>query len=73
MRVTFDPEADAAYIQLASEILAGGVARTYTCDPTDVGGMINLDFDSDGRLVGVEVLDAGHLLPPEVLQDGGRK
>ena len=72
MRVTYDPDADAAYIQLASEIAAGGVAKTHPCDPSEVGGMINLDFDSDGRLIGVEVLDASQLLPPEVLLEGGR-
>lgn len=67
MRISFDPEADAAYIQLADVIGAGGVAFTYGCDPSDVDGMIHLDFDSDGRLVGIEVLDASGKLPPEVL------
>lgn len=67
MKVTYDASVDAAYIQLVDEIGVGGVANTYPCDPRDVGGMINLDFDSSGRLVGVEVLDASKLLPPEVL------
>ena len=67
MNVRYDAAADAAYIQLADEIGAGGVARTYACDPAEVGGMINVDFDSAGRLVGVEVLDASQLLPPEAL------
>jgi uncharacterized protein YuzE len=58
---------DAAYIQLADVIGAGGVACTYGCDPSEVDGMIHLDFDSDGRLVGIEVLDASSKLPPEVL------
>ena len=67
MNLRYDPEADAAYIQLAGEIGAGGVAKTYPCDPLEVGGMINLDFDADGRLVGVEVLDASKMLPLEAL------
>jgi uncharacterized protein YuzE len=29
--------------------------------------MINLDFDDEGKLIGVEVLDASKLLPPEAL------
>ena len=29
--------------------------------------MINLDFDADGRLYGMEVLDARQLLPAEFL------
>lgn len=67
MKVTYDDSVDAAYIQLVDEIGAGGVANTYPCEPAEVGGMINLDFDSSGRLVGIEVLDASKLLAPEVL------
>jgi uncharacterized protein YuzE len=66
MKWTYDPEADAAYIQLVDEIAPGGVARTVGCDPAEVGGMINLDFDSQGRLLGIEVLDASELLPREM-------
>lgn len=72
MKVRYDRIADAAYIQLVEEIGAGGVANTYLCDPAEVGGMINLDFDSAGRLVGVEVLDASKLMPPELLSRESR-
>lgn len=65
--IRYDAEADAAYIQLAPEVRADGVARTYMCDPLEVGGMINLDFDDMGRLIGIEVLDASKRLPPGVL------
>lgn len=68
MKWTYDPEADAAYIQLVEEIGAGGVAKTVGCDPAEVGGMINLDFNSEGRLLGIEVLDASQLLPREMLE-----
>jgi uncharacterized protein YuzE len=67
MNVTYDASVDAAYLQLVEEIQLGGVARTYSCDPAEVGGMINLDFDVAGRLVGVEVMDASSLLPAEML------
>lgn len=50
MIVTYDPDVDAAYIQLAAEILTGGVAKTYPCDPREIGGMINLDFDSEREI-----------------------
>ena len=40
MNVTYDHSVNAAYVQLADEIGAGGVASTYTCDPIEVGGMI---------------------------------
>ncbi|WP_458112725.1 DUF2283 domain-containing protein [Arthrobacter sp. R1-13] len=65
--MTYDQEADAVYVYFADEILAGDVKKTYLCDPIEVDGMINLDFDRDGRLVRVEVLDAKSKLPPELL------
>jgi uncharacterized protein YuzE len=68
MRVEYDASADAAYIYLVPEIPAGGVERTVPVDPREIDGMINLDFDSDGRLVGIEVLDASQLLTPETLR-----
>lgn len=63
LRVTYDEEADAAYIYFVPEIRAGGVARTI---PVDGGGdpwMVNLDIDRDGRIIGLEVLDARRRLP----------
>lgn len=72
MRVTYDPSVDAAYLYLVELIRPGGVARTYTCDPREVRGEINLDFDSDGRLVGIEVLSASKKLPEALLQAAGQ-
>ena len=64
LRITFDEQADAAYIQVADAIEAGGVART------DLGerSSVNLDFDDDGRLIGVEVLNAGQALSADLLR-----
>lgn len=70
MRVEYDKKVDAAYIYL-TEIDIGGVARTVPMDPTEVRGEINLDFDRNGRLVGIEVLDATRLLPSQLLTHGG--
>ena len=28
----------------------------YPCDPAEVDGVINFDFDEQGRLIGIEVL-----------------
>ncbi len=66
MKITYDPLADAAYIYLTPAI--NQVDRTYACDPREVGGQINLDFDALGRLVGIEVLDASHKLPEALLK-----
>ncbi|WP_211275645.1 DUF2283 domain-containing protein, partial [Actinoplanes rectilineatus] len=65
LKVTYDEVADAAYIYLQAP--GTRVARMYPCDPVDVDGMINLDFDANGRLIGLEVLDARAKLAPQLL------
>lgn len=69
MRITFDSEADAVYIQFADEMEPNGVARTYLCDPGEVGGIVDIDIDSDGRLLGMEILTASAMLPAELLEE----
>jgi uncharacterized protein YuzE len=44
----------------------------YPCDPVEVGGMINLDFDEQGRLIGIEVLAASSKLPKYLLESAER-
>ena len=63
MRITLDEEAD-AYIYLVDDSL-----KPLKTVPVDgiLPWMINLDFDADGRMVGIEVLDARRLLPGEFL------
>jgi uncharacterized protein YuzE len=67
MKISYDAKVDAAYIYLAEEIGVGHVAKTYSCDPVEVGGEINLDFDAEGHLIGIEVLDASKKLPTGLL------
>jgi uncharacterized protein YuzE len=69
MKVTYDRSVDAAYIYLAENIGDGCVKKTYACDPEEVGGIINIDFDEDGRILGVEVLGASHHLPKKMLKE----
>ena len=59
MRITYDPEADAAYFYMSVKI---DLPETRDVDPD-----INLDFDITGRLVGIEVLDASKRLDLEYL------
>ncbi len=72
MRVEYDAKSDQAYIYLR-EIDAGGVAETVPGWPDTTAFGINLDFDHEGRLVGIEV-DGGasRRLPPEVLAGARR-
>ena len=66
MKITYDRSADAAYIYL-KEADPEDFGHTYPCDPIAVSGQINLDFDKNKRLIGIEILDAGKKLPEELL------
>jgi uncharacterized protein YuzE len=68
MRISYDPEVDAAKIYLR-EIEFGGAVYTYTAKPEIETDMINLDFDREGRLIGIEVLSASRHLPPELIAE----
>lgn len=67
LRLEYDRETDAVYVYLCEEIHAGGVARTISVDPQAIRGMVNLDLDDDGQVIGLEVLDASRMLRPELL------
>ena len=70
LEVTWDREDDLGYVYLRP-IEPGGVKHTYTPPPDEVcGNDINLDFDADGRLVGIEFLGASTALPEGFLSGG---
>jgi uncharacterized protein YuzE len=56
MKITYDHEADALYIQLRG----GG-----SVDSRDIEDGVVADLGEDGRIVGFEVLDASKRLTPE--------
>jgi uncharacterized protein YuzE len=66
MRVTYDVAVDAAYIYLR-DTAPGESAYTYMAEPEIPTDMINLDFDRDHRLIGIEVLSASRHLPADLL------
>ena len=68
MRITYDRAADAAYIYLVEDISPGSVKATYPIEDVKRVGQINLDFNVEGILVGIEVLDASKKLPGELLK-----
>ena len=67
MKVSFDRDANAAYIRLRDKVIPGSVKRTLSVDSEGIDAWINLDFDAEGRLVGIEVINATRWLPPELL------
>jgi uncharacterized protein YuzE len=69
MHVTYDAEADAAYITIADEIAEGAATQQLHSIATSGGlGEIILDFDVDNRLVGLEVLSNRLVLPENVIR-----
>ncbi|MGW6418130.1 DUF2283 domain-containing protein [Streptomyces sp. NPDC055055] len=72
LKVTYDKTANAAYVYFTDPQDRVKVAHMYPCDPVDVDGMINLDFDEQGRIVGIEVLAADSKLPEYLLQSAER-
>ncbi|WP_255378387.1 DUF2283 domain-containing protein [Quadrisphaera sp. DSM 44207] len=66
--MTYDPDADAAYVFLVDRIADGEAAAQLPSISLPGGhSEVILDFNADGRLLGVEVLGAGRALPQEVL------
>lgn len=57
MKTTYDPEVDAFYLYFGFS----GVSESIEVRPCIV-----LDFDAEGRLLGIEVLDASKSLPETV-------
>jgi uncharacterized protein YuzE len=57
MRVTYDPAADAMYLYLTERAaVAPEAART-----AEVAPGLMLDFDRDGRVIGIEMLSVSQL------------
>ena len=67
MRMTYDRTADAAYIYLR-EIEAGDSRHQCPVECGSATGMIVLDIDGEGRLIGIEIIGARDGLPPELLE-----
>ena len=60
IRSRYDPEADAAYFYLTD-------GQSY--ESKDVAPNVTLDFDKEGRVVGLEVLHATRTLSPGTWSD----
>ena len=72
MKLEVDREADAAYVTLVDAIAPGQASRQVRVPLDFAAGEVVLDFDHAGRLLGVEVLGAGSLLPEELLQQASQ-
>ncbi|MBO0865974.1 MAG: DUF2283 domain-containing protein [Mycobacterium sp.] len=69
MRITYDPDADAATIYFVDEIRSGGAPKSMMCDLEMREAAVILLLDDNDVIVGVEVLGARKLLPEALLRD----
>ena len=70
MDATFEPRTNMAYVYLTDAGDAGTVDYTEPLIIDLPGGsrhLISLDFDADGRLIGIEVDGAANALPLSLL------
>jgi uncharacterized protein YuzE len=65
-RITYNPEVDAAYIYLTDEQLPPGRDSVLVDPPEGMRADIVLDW-KDGKMVGLEVLDATSLFHSDLL------
>jgi len=67
MRATYDRTVDAAMIYLRDIEPLGAKHTVPVWAEAGAAGDVILDFDGEGRLIGIEVLNASRVLPREVL------
>jgi uncharacterized protein YuzE len=67
MKIRYDRSVDAAYVSFLGDSEEASFGFAYSCDPKEVGGQINLDFDISGRLIGIEILQASKTLPASLI------
>ena len=58
MKIYYDQEVDAAYFRLSEELPSGVV---------EVSEVVNLDLTEDGKIVGIEILNASKSFPIQSL------
>jgi uncharacterized protein YuzE len=58
MKITYDPEGDVLYIELR---------HVPASDSSDVEEGVTVDLDSEGHIIGVEILDASERMTPDEL------
>jgi uncharacterized protein YuzE len=66
MRMSYDSEANAAYLAIEDDIPNGSATENVVVERAGRGDIV-LDFGADGRLLGVEVIGARELLGATVL------
>ena len=61
MRITYDAEVDALYIQLRPD-------PANPADSIDVAPSVTADLDAQGRVIGIEILDVRANFGPDAVE-----
>ena len=64
IRIERDPDVDSAYIYLVGSIRDGEAVTQMRVQPPKGNAEILLDFDEEGKFLGIEVLGASEILRP---------
>lgn len=68
MRIEHDPASDTAYIYVADSISDGEAVTQVSVTPPHGQADVTLDFDTDGHLLGIEIIGAAKTLCPSLLR-----
>jgi uncharacterized protein YuzE len=66
--MTHDADANAAYIYMVDEIAPGEIAHSRVADIPMDNTAITVDFDAEGRVLGIELLAASRALRDETIR-----
>ena len=69
MRISHDPIVDTAYIYLVDQIESGAATTQVLVPLEGISAQFLLDFDSDGKLLGIEIVGARNGLRPDTLSE----
>lgn len=68
VRLTYDRDADAAYLYLVESIGPNGVAQTRSSMLELDRASIDFDLDAEDKVLGIEILGASRVLTAETLR-----
>lgn len=67
MKLSYDGEADMAYLYITEDVADGEAAASVQVDEEELRGDLVLDLDADGRVLGIEIFNPRAQLRPDVL------
>ena len=72
IQLRYDPSVDMGYLRLGSHRYWGMSKTTRMWWDDDLRVELGLDFDADGRLIGIELFSVSRIVTPDVLKAAHR-